>query len=102
MVVVVNAYEYDAYGQRLSVFESVEIAYGYTGREYDAESGLMYYRARAYDPAMGRFLQTDPLGFAARDMNLYRYVGNNQVNFTDPSGAYCLPCTLTISEQIEL
>ena len=57
---VVNSYECDAYGRRLAATEGIEIAYGYTGREYDAESGLMYYRARVYDPAIGRFLQTDP------------------------------------------
>ena len=89
---VVNSYEYDAYGQRLTATEGVEIAFGYTGREYDAESGLMYYRARVYDPSSGRFLQTDPLGFAAGDANLYRYVGNNPVNFTDPSGLFLFSC----------
>ncbi|MCL4244488.1 MAG: RHS repeat-associated core domain-containing protein, partial [Candidatus Dadabacteria bacterium] len=36
--------------------------YSYTGREYDAESGLYYYRARYYDPSIGRFLQEDPIG----------------------------------------
>jgi RHS repeat-associated protein len=83
---VVNSYAYDAYGRRLAATEGVEIAYGYTGREYDAESGLMYYRARTYDPATGRFLQTDPLSFAAGDLNLYRYVGNDPVNAVDPDG----------------
>jgi RHS repeat-associated protein len=88
---VVNSYTYDAYGQRLTATDGVEIAYGYTGREYDAESGLMYYRARVYDPAMGRFLQTDPLGFAAGDLNLYGYVGSNPVNAIDPTGLTILP-----------
>jgi RHS repeat-associated protein len=83
---VVNSYAYDAYGQRLTATEGVEIAFGYTGREYDAESGLMYYRARVYDPAAGRFLQTDPLGFGAGDFNLYRYVLNDPVDLNDPSG----------------
>jgi RHS repeat-associated protein len=92
---VVNSYTYDAYGQRLIATEGVEIAFGYTtGREYDAESGLMYYRARVYDPATARFLQTDPLGFAAGDLNLYRYVLNNPVNATDPSGAITFDLTL--------
>jgi RHS repeat-associated protein len=85
---VVNSYTYDAYGQRLTATEGVEIAYGYTGREYDAESGLMYYRARVYDTATGRFLQTDPLGFAAGDLNLYRYVANDPVNQKDPNGKF--------------
>jgi RHS repeat-associated protein len=93
---VVNSYDYDAYGQRLSALEGVEIAYGYTGREYDAESGLMYYRLRVYDPAMGRFLQTDPLGFAAGDLNLYRYVGNDPLNVTDPSGKNPLSALIAV------
>jgi RHS repeat-associated protein len=60
--------------------------YTYTGREYDPETGLYYYRARYYDPATGRFLQQDPIGFASGDVNLYGYVGNNPINFIDPSG----------------
>ncbi|WP_434148016.1 RHS repeat-associated core domain-containing protein [Methylocaldum gracile subsp. desertum] len=58
--------------------------YGYTGREPDA-TGLIYYRARYYDPAIGRFTQRDPAGFAD-GLNLYAYVGNNPVSFTDPLG----------------
>jgi len=58
--------------------------YGYTGREPD-ETGLIYYRARYYDPAIGRFVQRDPIGLSA-GINLYAYVMNNPVNHTDPSG----------------
>ncbi|WP_407947527.1 RHS repeat-associated core domain-containing protein [Paraburkholderia polaris] len=47
--------------------------------------GLPYYKARMYLPALGRFLQTDPVG-TADDLNLYAYVANNPINFTDPSG----------------
>jgi RHS repeat-associated protein len=60
--------------------------FAYTGREFDPETGDYYYRARYYDPQTGRFLSQDPIGFAAGDMNLYRYVGNSTPNFTDPSG----------------
>jgi RHS repeat-associated protein len=58
----------------------------FTGREWDGEAGLYYYRARMYDPASGRFVSADPIGFAAGDANLYRYVGNMPGVFTDPSG----------------
>ncbi|MCW5723375.1 MAG: RHS repeat-associated core domain-containing protein [Maricaulaceae bacterium] len=57
----------------------------YTGQRRDGETGLYYYRARYYDPALGRFLQTDPVLYADQ-MNLYAYVGNNPLMFTDPSG----------------
>ena len=57
----------------------------YTGRERDAETGLYYYRARYYDPELGRFLTEDPLGFQA-GVNFYAYVNNNPINANDPFG----------------
>ena len=57
--------------------------YMYTAREYDIETGLYYYRARYYNPYIGRFLQIDP---AYQGMNWYAYCGNNPVNCTDPTG----------------
>jgi RHS repeat-associated protein len=84
--VTVNAYEYDSFGKRLAATEAVPQPYSFTGREFDPESGLYYYRARTYDPNAGRFMQEDPLGFGAGDMNLYRYVENNGVNLIDPAG----------------
>jgi RHS repeat-associated protein len=62
--------------------------FAYTGREFDPETGDYYYRARYFDPQTGRFLSQDPIGFAAGDMNLYRYVSNSTPNFTDPTGLY--------------
>jgi len=57
----------------------------FTGREYDSEVGLYYYRARFYKPNIGRFLQTDPIRYAA-GLNLYTYCGNNPIKFIDPMG----------------
>ncbi|MCP4527456.1 MAG: RHS repeat-associated core domain-containing protein [Aestuariibacter sp.] len=61
----------------------------YTGEHWDGDVGLLYLRARWYDPAIGRFLSEDPFpGFAAlpQTQHAYVYVGNNPINLTDPSG----------------
>ena len=88
---VVNAYEYDSYGNIESAVEGVPNPFTYTAREFDAESGFYYYRARYYDLEIGRFLKEDPIGFAAGDVSLYRYVFNNPVNLIDPDGLQVLP-----------
>jgi RHS repeat-associated protein len=82
---VLNHFVYDGFGNRTGT-TAVDFRYGYTGRELDTETGLYYYRARYYDSKVGRFISEDPIGFGAGDTNLYRYVGNNSTNYTDPTG----------------
>lgn len=74
---------YDEYG-KLTTPNAGEM-FRYTGRRFDPETGLYYYRARYYSPDLGRFLQTDATGYRD-DMDMYTYVGNNPMNRTDPSG----------------
>jgi RHS repeat-associated protein len=89
--VVVDERTFDSFGRVLNETNpAVSFRYGYTGRERDLESGLDYYRARYYDSTVGRFISTDPMGFGAGDTNLYRYVGNNATNATDPTGMWSL------------
>ncbi|MCB2130762.1 MAG: hypothetical protein KDE03_17280, partial [Rhodobacteraceae bacterium] len=98
---VVAGYEYDGYGQITQTVGSLSQPYGYTGREYDAESGLYHYRARAYDPAAGVFVQSDPIGFLSGSLALDSSMQNDPFNLKDPSGLVVVRSYMdnTISEQ---
>lgn len=80
--------DYDAAGAQIASSNAAAIdeLFGYTGRDWDADVGLQYNRARWYDPSTGRWMSQDPIGFAAGDANLYRYVANHPTNSRDPSG----------------
>ncbi len=88
----VNRYEYDSYGKRLSVVESVWQPYSWKGREWIGGGVNQYYnRARFYDPAVGRFTSEDPLGFDEEDSNQFAFAWNNIKNWNDASGL-CPSC----------
>jgi RHS repeat-associated protein len=75
--------EYDSWGNLLQ--GSTASGYAFTGREWDPESGLYYYRARYYDPKAARFFSEDPIRWTG-GFNFYGYVENNPINWRDPSG----------------
>jgi len=87
----VQTYEYSVYGHVAASDPNHPNPFMFTGRQFDIETGLYYYRARYYNPYLGRFLQTDPVGYED-GINWYRYCRNNPLVYTDPSGLCVDPC----------
>ncbi len=84
---IANHKVYEAFGKVFSeTSATVDTIFGYTGRFYDDDTGLKWNTNRWYDPGVGQWISEDPIGFAAGDPNLYRYVGNSPEMFGDPSG----------------
>jgi len=88
---IFEKFDYDAYGNTL-MFDSSDTPksnpvceFLFTGRRLDTESELYFYRARYYNPELGRFLQKDPKGYF-NGVDLYEYVGGTPVNAYDPFG----------------
>lgn len=81
-----QTYTLDSFGNQTASTGSLTNPFRYTGREFDSESSLYYMRARYFDPATGRFISEDPIGFGSDDIDFYRYAKNNSTNLVDPFG----------------
>jgi RHS repeat-associated protein len=86
---VVGTTEYDAYGNRTNYTGTADSAIGYTGNWTDPTTGLVYLRARDYDPATGQFLTVDPEVDTTRQP--YAYAANDPLDSSDPTGLNCRP-----------
>jgi RHS repeat-associated protein len=83
--VLANTYTFDGFGKQTSSSGSLTNPFRYTGREFDQETGIDYYRFRYYDPSVGRFISEDPIRYGGGG-DFYAYVGNNATSYIDPSG----------------
>jgi RHS repeat-associated protein len=82
---IVNQISYDSFGNiTVETNPSIDFRFGYAGKELDSETGLRVNGARYVDG--DRFISQDPIGFAGGDSNLYRYVNNSPLIYTDPTG----------------
>ncbi|MDA2921746.1 DUF2341 domain-containing protein [Patescibacteria group bacterium AH-259-L07] len=98
---IIQRYEYDSFGNLKDQQDRIKQPYTFTGREYDKETGLYYYRARYYDPEVGRFTGRDVFrGFPdmPQTSNRYLYVTNNPANQVDPSGKIGIIGTVLAAE----
>ncbi len=93
---VVAQISYDSYGNASTSANLTRFTY--TGREFDSDTGLYYYRARWYDPQVGRFVSEDPIGLAG-GINTYGYVRNSPVRLVDPFGLDWWDSLLGVSSQ---
>lgn len=92
---IVGRFAYEPYGET-AVSDNSVYPFRFTGRTPAAEN-LYYFRARFYDPVVGRFLSEDLIGLAGGDVNLYRYARNSPLLFVDPSGqAFVLAAPVVI------
>ena len=110
----VERYSYDAYGSVTvtdgafnpiapnawgTPHSAIGNPWTFTGRQFEEETGLYFYRARTYDPAKGRFLQRDALEYVDA-MNLYQYALGNPTTFVDPTGRQPGPYANTSQEEL--
>lgn len=83
---IVQESEYDEHGNIMKNTNAEFQPLGFAGGLYDADTKLIRFGARDYDPTIGRWTTKDPIGFAGGDTNLYAYVGGNPMSYNDPTG----------------
>jgi RHS repeat-associated protein len=89
---VLDHVSYSAYGKvTAETNPSNGDRFKFTAYQHDSETGVYHSRARSYDPVTGRFISADPMGLAAGDANLYRYVSNRPITLVDPTGLQSQP-----------
>lgn len=89
---IVKTYTYDAFGMITAQTGTLDNVITYTGREYEADVELFFYRSRFYDPTTGRFISKDKFkGFLRRpqSQHKYNYAIGNPINLIDPLGTSC-------------
>lgn len=86
---IAQTYSYKTFGGIITSSGTLTNPIQYTGREFDSETDLHYYRARYYDAGVGRFLSEDEVG-SDEGADLYVYVGNSPIDLRDPTGFYKL------------
>ena len=84
--VLANTYAFDSFGNLTASTGTITNPFRYTGRDFDPETSLYFYRARYFDQNIGRFISEDPTRFAGDGPNFYAYTLNNPVIYADPLG----------------
>ncbi len=89
---VVWSADYKPFGEATITTNTITNNLRFPGQYYDAETGLHYNYFRDYDPVVGRYIESDPIGIAGGKNHLFAYVGNNPESRTDPFGLWCRDC----------
>jgi RHS repeat-associated protein len=92
-----QTYTYDSFGKLTASTGPLTNPFQYTGRDFDTETNLSFYRNRYYDPQIGRFLSEDSARFD-ESVNFYPYVNNNPLTYKDPFGQGIVDCAVEFAK----